>query len=63
MNKRPNDTPADNINCDADAPCITDKDLMEIAQNAKMNSYSPYSKYRVGAALLTKAGKYIQDVI
>ncbi len=31
--------------------------LMLAAQNARENSYSPYSHFRVGAALLTKSGK------
>ena len=33
------------------------KSLMVEAQNARKNSYSPYSHFRVGAALLTKGGK------
>lgn len=33
------------------------KDLIKRAIEASKNSYSPYSKYRVGAALLTKSGK------
>ena len=35
-------------------------DINELVTNAKLarsNSYSPYSKYSVGAALLTKSGK------
>ena len=35
-------------------------DINELISNAKLarsNSYSPYSKYSVGAALLTKSGK------
>ncbi len=31
--------------------------LMEKARDAKKNSYSPYSKFSVGAALLAKNGK------
>ena len=31
--------------------------LMHMAQEARNNSYSPYSHFRVGAALLTKGGK------
>ena len=31
--------------------------LMQSAQQARKNSYSPYSHFRVGAALLTKGGK------
>ncbi len=33
------------------------KKLIEQAQQAQQNSYSPYSKYRVGAAILTASGK------
>ncbi len=33
--------------------------LILAAEKAKRNSYSPYSKFRVGAALLTKSGKII----
>jgi len=33
------------------------KDLCKRAIEASKNSYSPYSNYRVGAALLTKSGK------
>ena len=33
------------------------KALMKRAQEARKNSYSPYSHFRVGAALLTKGGK------
>ena len=33
------------------------KSLMKQAQKARENSYSPYSHFRVGAALLTKGGK------
>ena len=31
--------------------------LIEIAENARDNAYAPYSKFSVGAALLTKSGK------
>ena len=31
--------------------------LMRMAQEARNNSYSPYSHFRVGAALLAKSGK------
>ena len=36
---------------------MTNKDLIKEAFNARENSYSPYSNYRVGAAVLTKSGK------
>ncbi|MBO4216872.1 MAG: cytidine deaminase [Clostridia bacterium] len=35
----------------------TDRELMQAAQDARKYSYSPYSHFRVGAALLTKSGK------
>ena len=31
--------------------------LLELAEKAKENAYVPYSKFKVGAALLTKSGK------
>lgn len=36
---------------------MTDRTLMEEAQKARERSYSPYSRFRVGAALLTESGK------
>ncbi|MDI6804443.1 MAG: cytidine deaminase [Bacteroidota bacterium] len=33
------------------------KNLIKAANSAKKNSHSPYSKFRVGAAVLTKSGK------
>lgn len=36
---------------------MTDRELMELADKAREHSYSPYSRFRVGAALLTKSGK------
>ena len=33
------------------------KDLVKYAKEAMKNSYSPYSKYKVGAALICKDGK------
>lgn len=36
---------------------MTNKQLIEYAMQARNNSYSPYSNYKVGAALLTKSGK------
>lgn len=32
-------------------------ELIRIAEDAKKNAYVPYSKFRVGAALLTNSGK------
>ncbi len=34
----------------------TDKELVQMALDAQKNSYSPYSKYKVGAALLCEDG-------
>lgn len=36
---------------------MTNKELIKCALKARENSYSPYSNYKVGAALLTKSGK------
>ncbi|MCH5142639.1 MAG: cytidine deaminase [Clostridiales bacterium] len=36
---------------------INYKNLMHLAQEARNYSYSPYSHFRVGAALLSKSGK------
>ena len=36
---------------------MTDIELMELAKKAGQNSYSPYSHFRVGAALLCKDGR------
>lgn len=33
------------------------KELVRLAIEARENSYSPYSSFRVGAALITKSGK------
>jgi len=33
------------------------KQLIKVAKEVSIHSYSPYSKYKVGAALLTKNGK------
>lgn len=35
-------------------------ELMELAAQAREHSYSPYSHYKVGAALLTKDGRIYQ---
>lgn len=37
-----------------------DQKLYDLAVAAKENSYSPYSKFRVGAALMMSDGTYIQ---
>ncbi|WP_148551209.1 cytidine deaminase [Paraclostridium bifermentans] len=36
---------------------MDNRELLEIAEKARENSYSPYSNFKVGAALLTKSGK------
>jgi len=36
--------------------------LVKIAKEASKNSYSPYSKYKVGAAILAKNGKIYSGV-
>jgi len=35
---------------------MTDKELIEHALKAAKNAYAPYSKFKVGAALLTRTG-------
>ncbi len=39
---------------------VKQKDLVSLALEAQKKSYSPYSEYAVGAALLTKSGKIYQ---
>ena len=41
---------------------MENKELLQIAIEAKEKSYSPYSKYRVGAALLGKNGEVYTGV-
>ena len=36
---------------------MTDIELMQLAEEARKHSYCPYSRFAVGAALLTKSGK------
>ena len=36
---------------------MRDSELIEKAKNAREHAYAPYSKFKVGAALLTKGGK------
>ena len=36
---------------------MRDAELVKLAKKAMANSYSPYSRFKVGAALLTKSGK------
>lgn len=36
---------------------MDNKELLKIAEDARQYSHSPYSGFRVGAALLTKSGK------
>jgi len=36
---------------------VTDRELMLLAEDARLKSYSPYSGFKVGAALLAKSGK------
>ena len=41
----------------SDIIIMTNEELIQKAMEARNNSYSPYSNYKVGAALLTKSGK------
>ena len=38
---------------------MTSRELMAAAERARHASYSPYSKFAVGAALLTKSGRVV----
>ena len=42
------------------APPVSDEELLQLARMALTYSYSPYSKYAVGAALLCKNGRVYQ---
>lgn len=37
---------------------MTDFELVEMAEKTRARAYSPYSDFKVGAALLTKSGKH-----
>ncbi len=39
---------------------MDNRELIRLALAARQMAYAPYSKYRVGAALLTKQGKVYQ---
>lgn len=43
---------------DAETPdqLVTDDDLVQAARSAMDNAYAPYSRFRVGAAVLTRGG-------
>jgi len=32
-------------------------EILQVAQNCRLNAYAPYSKFKVGAAVLTPSGK------
>lgn len=36
---------------------MDNKELLKIAEEARLKAYAPYSKFRVGAAVLTASGK------
>ena len=36
---------------------MTDQELLDLADKAKEKAYAPYSRFQVGAAILTKEGK------
>jgi cytidine deaminase len=41
---------------------VTDRELVEQAQEAAANAYAPYSKFLVGAAVLLRDGRVITGV-
>lgn len=42
---------------------MTDQELLDFADKAKEKAYAPYSRFQVGAAILTKEGKYSPGVM
>ena len=38
---------------------MTDRELINAAKKAATNAYAPYSRFSVGAALLTKSGEIV----
>lgn len=46
-----------------DSGSLNEKKLIELAHEARKRAYTPYSHFQVGAALVTKQGKYIWDAI
>lgn len=42
--------------------CMNDEELVRLANEIKKNSYSPYSHFRVGAALIAGSGKVYTGV-
>ena len=41
----------------------TDRELLDKAKEAMVYSYSPYSRFKVGACVLTRTDIFIQAVI
>ena len=41
---------------------MTDQELLNLADKAKQKAYVPYSKFQVGAAILTKEGKVFEAI-
>jgi cytidine deaminase len=41
---------------------MDEKGLIELAKGARNNSYAPYSKFKVGAAVLTDSGKVFTGI-
>ncbi len=41
---------------------VTDDDLVQTARDAMENAYAPYSRFRVGAALVTRGGQIFTGV-
>lgn len=42
---------------------MTDQELLDLADKAKEKAYAPYSRFQVGAAILTKEGKVFTGVM
>lgn len=50
---------SDYDSCSFDELSVDEQQLVEKAREATNNSYSPYSKFRVGAAVLLNNGKVV----
>jgi cytidine deaminase len=50
------------MNADTPDQLVTDEDLVQTARDAMVNAYAPYSRFRVGAAVLTRGGSIYTGV-
>lgn len=50
------------MNTETPDQLVTDDDLVQVARDAMENAYAPYSRFRVGAALVTRGGHIFTGV-